>query len=260
MIHIKNPAVCQSCNVLSCSFLKTGLTRHDFGKLTSETTVCPTQILSEGPYEGALKSGFIDKDQSKICIDCGLCVSNCQYDNLELVNNQFDINEGMFATLTSPQLKATVSSYLGFLFKFAANTNRNKSLLFDGLTISETERKSFVEMDWNDDSLECTRRILGDILTYRKPEACYLGLVVLQHLPSYGNRDVYNLLKKIHSFPNTKDISIHIISIPILRWLCLHMPNKRFEVENIAFNPLKESKDEYIGRINAMLPEDCQIP
>lgn len=255
MIRIKDISICENCQNLACSFLKTGLTRHDFCKLSSETTVCPTQILSDGPYDAALKSGVIDKDLSskKICIDCGLCVKNCPFSNLEFSSLTFDINNEAFSQLTSPQLRATITSYLGLLFPFAANTNRNKSLLFDGILFSPTEIKSFVEIDWNNDSLECARRLLGDILTYRRSAKVDSGLIILQDLPKEGSCDVFNVLEKIKVFPTTHSIDIFITSIPIIRWLALHATSSQFEVKDIAYNPLIESKEEYLDRINGLL-------
>lgn len=261
MIKIKDSSICDTCQNLSCSFLKTGLTRQDFCKLTSETTVCPTQILSDGPYEGALKTGIIDKDSSskKICINCGLCVKNCPFSNLELDDLSFEIDRQAFSQLTNPQLKAAVTSYLGFLFSFAANSNRNKALLFDGIIYSSTESKTFVEIDWNNDSLECARRLLGDILTYKAASNINSGLIVLQDLPSFGNRDVYNVLEKIKQFPTTKNINIYITSIPILRWLALFSSDKSFEVGDIAYNPIVENIENYLARLNTILPDSYKI-
>lgn len=261
MIKIKDPQICEDCKVYSCSFLRTGLIRDDFCKLTSETTICPTQILSEGPYEAALKTRVIDYDaKSKCyCIDCGLCISSCPYNNLEFCTVSFDIDREAFGNLTSPQLKATVTSYLSKLFSFAANTNRNKSLIFDGFIFSATEKKAFVEIDWNNDSLECTRRILGDILKYKNLANVSSGLIILQDLPSIGSRDVYNVLERISKFPTTSDIEIFIASISIVRWLALYAVNNQFEVSDIGYNPLKETKDDYISRINSLLPGDKMI-
>lgn len=261
MIRIKNTKICEDCKVFSCSFLRTGQVRNDFCKLSSETTVCPTQILSEGPYETALRTGVIDFDSKNKsnCIDCGLCISSCVHSNLEFCDISFNLNCEAFSNLTSPQLKATVTSFLSKLFPFAANTNRNKSLIFDGFIFTATEKKAFVEVDWNNDSLECTRRILGDILKYKKLASVSSGLIILQDLPSIGSRDVYNVLERISSFPTTKDINIFITSIPIVRWLAIFSTKNDFEVSDIGFNPLSESKEEYIQRINSFLPETKHI-
>lgn len=261
MIRIKDTSICSTCQNLSCSFLRTGLTRQDFCKLTSETTVCPTQILSDGPYESALKNGIIDKDASskKLCINCGLCIMNCPFSNLEFCDLSFDLENESFSQLTSPQLKAAVTSYLGFLFTFAANTNRHKALLFDGIIYSSIESKTFVEIDWNNDSLECTRRLLGDFLTYKKSANISSGLIVLHDLPSMGNRDVYNVLEKIKQFPTTQNIKIFITSIQILRWLALFAPSKTYEVFDVAYNPISETKDNYLLRLNKILPDDKHI-
>lgn len=261
MIKIKDTHICEDCKVFSCSFLRTGQIRNDFCKLSSETTICPTQILSEGPYEAALKTGIIDYDSKSKnkCIDCGLCISTCAHSNLEFHEATFNIDKVAFGNLTSPQLKATITSFLSKLFSFAANTNRNKSLAFDGFIFSTSEKRAFVEIDWNNDSLECTRRILGDLLKYKKLANVSSGLIILQDLPSIGSRDVYNVLDRISKFPTTKDINIFITSISIIRWLALNVTKNDFEVSDIGYNPLKESKEEYIGRINSFLPENCKI-
>lgn len=261
MIRIKDTNICEDCKVYSCSFLRTGQVRNDFCKLSSETTVCPTQILSEGPYEAALKTGIIDFDSKNKsnCIDCGLCISSCAFSNLEFCDVSFNLDNEAFANLTSPQLKATITSYLSKLFSFAANTNRNKSLIFDGFIFTSSEKKAFVEVDWNNDSLECTRRILGDILKYKNLASVSSGLIILHDLPSVGSRDVYNVLERIAKFPTTKDINIFISSIPIVRWLALFSNKRDFEVWDIGFNPLVESKEEYIQRINSFIPDSKHI-
>lgn len=261
MIKIIDKSVCENCKVLSCSFLRTSLTRNDFCKLSSETTVCPTQILADGPYESALSLGIIDKDASskKICVDCGLCVKNCAYSNLAFSNDSFNIDSDLFAQLTEPQLKAVVTSYLGFLFAFSANTNRNRALQFDGFISSDSEERSFVEIDWNNDSLECSRRLLGDILTYRSAVNINEGLMVLRDIPALGSRDIYNVLEKVNSFPTTNNISIYITSIPILRWLSLHSLKTSFILSEIGYNPLVETKETYLNRINSFFDNEHKI-
>lgn len=261
MIKIKDINICANCKVFSCSFLRTGQIRNDFCKLSSETTICPTQILSEGPYEAALKTGIIDYDSKSKnkCIDCGLCIYSCAHSNLEFYDTTFNIDRVAFGNLTSPQLKATITSFLSKLFSFAANTNRNKSLAFDGFIFSTSEKRTFVEIDWNNDSLECTRRILGDLLKYKNLAKVSSGLIILQDLPSIGSRDVYNVLERISKFPTTKDINIFITSISIIRWLGLNVTQNDFEVSDIGYNPLKETKEEYIEKINSILPNNCKI-
>lgn len=255
MIKIINPSICETCNSLACSFLKESIVRHDIGKLSTETTVCPTQALSEGPNESELKSRRIEKN----CVDCGLCIMHCPHNNLKIESNDYNIIKDSFKNLTETQLKATVMSMLGFIFSFAANTNRNKSLHFDGFICSSTDKKSFVEIDWENDSLKCTRRILGDILTYSHITKIDSGLIVLKEIPSSGNRDVYNVLKKISTFPTTQELSIYITTIPILRWIMLYNGNKKYEISDIGFNPLKETREDFIKRINTFLPDTDKI-
>lgn len=255
MIKIIDSSICEKCKSLSCSFLKNSTVRYDFAKLSTETTVCPTQVLSEGPNENALKSGWIDKD----CVDCGLCIKHCPFDNVVFDSMDFDIVSDTFKDLTEPQLKATVMSMLGFLFTFAANTNRNRALQFDGFISSKSAQNSFVEIDWSNDSLECTRRLLGDILTYKNIANIESGLIVLQEIPAMGSRDVYNVLQKISEFPTTKNLEIYITTISILRWLMMHNGSKAYELRDIGYNPRKETKEDYLAKINSYLPKNAHL-
>lgn len=255
MIKIKDSSICETCKSLSCSFLRKSEVRNDFGKLSTETTVCPTQVLSEGPNESDLKRGWIEKD----CVDCGLCIKHCPFDNIVFDTLDFNIVSESFKELTEAQLKATVMSMLGFLFTFSANTNRNRALQFDGFISSKSECNSFVEIDWHNDSLECTRRLLGDILTYKNLAEIKSGLIILQEFPAKGSRDVYNVLDKISEFPTTKNLGIYITTIPVLRWIMMHAGTKDYELEDIGFNPILETKEEFLNRINSLLPEYAQL-
>lgn len=245
MIHIIDKSICERCSRLSCSFLRTFQTRTDLFRLSMETTVCPTQVLSDGPDDDALKEGLI----SKKCISCGLCIKNCAFANLKLANDISQFDSSAFANLTEPQLNAVVSQYLALLFDFAANSNRNRPLLFDGVFISSNEEICFVEIDWHNDSLESARRLLGDILLYRPNSPVSNGLIVLEQYPSEGNRDVYNLLRHTKDFPKTSTINIHITTIQTLRVLALSLPKSQYTIENLFFNPLSETLEEYKLRI-----------
>lgn len=245
MIRIIDKSICEQCSRLSCSFLRTFQTRTDLFRLSMETTVCPTQVLCDGPDDEALKEGVI----SKKCISCGLCIKNCAFSNLELANDIYRFDTDGFSNLTEPQLNAIVSQYLALLFDFAANSNRNRTLLFDGVFISSNEEVCFVEIDWHNDSLESARRLLGDILLYRPSFSVFNGLIVLEQYPSEGNRDVYNLLRQTKNFPNTTSINIYITTIQTLRLLALSLPDSKHSIDNLFFNPLSETLEEYKLRI-----------
>lgn len=245
MIRIIDKSICERCTRLSCSFLRTFQTRTDLFRLSMETTVCPTQVLSDGPDEEALKDGVI----SKKCISCGLCIKNCAFANLELAKDITYFDTDGFSNLTEPQLNAIVSQYLAILFDFAANSNRNRTLLFDGIFISSDEEVCFVEIDWHNDSLESARRLLGDILLYRPKSPVFNGLIVLEQYPYDGNRDVYNLLRQTKDYPKTSNINIHITTIQALKVFALSLPKSQHSIEDLFFNPLSETLEEYKQRI-----------
>lgn len=254
-IKILNSSVCEQCNLHSCSFMNMAMTRTDFYKLPSETTICPTAVISEeGPEEKELEDGYINMKNN--CIQCGLCVIKCASQNL--VVEDFDSVTSDFANLTNEQLNAVTSVYLSSLFDFAANTNRNRSLPFDGYLTAQGE-DAFVEVDWNDDSLESLRRILGAILTCYQGLKITNGLIVLSHIPAEGSRDVYEVIKKLRTFPTTKNIHIYLTTFSILKTLCLYLPEGTYGLTDLFYDCVGESKKEYITRVNSYLRKGIEI-
>ena len=226
----------------------------DFYRLLSETTICPTAAISEyGPDESSLADGYIT---SRDCINCGLCIKSCTRQNLEV--EDFECETSAFANLTNEQLNATTSVYLSSLLEFAANTNRNRSLPFDGY-LSALGEEAFVEVDWNDDSLESLRRILGDILSFSQGRKITNGLIVLSHIPAEGSRDIYEVIKNLRAFPTTCDIHIYLTTFSILKTLCLYLPKGRYSLSALFYDYMGESKDDYVARMNGLLTHGIRI-
>lgn len=253
-IKILNSSVCEQCSVHSCSFLNMAMTRTDFYRLPSETTICPTAAISEdGPNEKELEDGYL---KSKNCIKCGLCVKHCTHQNLAV--EDFESDARAFANLTNEQLNASTSVYLSSLFEFAANANRNRSLPFDGYLTARGE-EAFVEVDWNDDSLESLRRILGDMLICYQGRQITNGLIVLSHIPIEGSRDVYEVIRKLKTFPTTGNIHIYLTTFSILKTLCLYLPDGKYGLAELFYDCLGECKEDYIARLNGILTDGMEI-
>ncbi len=243
-IKIKDRKVCDNCYAKRCKFLNVANTKRDFFNLPSETTVCSTSAIDDsGPTDADLKNGIIS---SKYCVECGLCAKFCPWDNLKLEGEMG--NTELFGNLTELQLKAVTSMYLSQLFHFAANTNRNGSLPFDGYVSTLSGKQAFVEIDYGDDSLESVRRILGDMLTY-SDHKIKNGLVVLSHIPQKGTVDVYTVLDKLKTFPTTTDINIFFTTFNILRAMCISGVSSDKDFNNILFDPSKERIEEYSVKI-----------
>jgi len=247
-IVIKNKDICNACKVHNCSFLNMAKSKSDFYNLHSETVVCPTQaITEEGPSDSDIKESRI---LSSKCVNCGLCVKFCHYHNLDV--RDYDDATDLFRNMTEPQVNALTSMYLSTIFKFSANTNRNRSLLFDGY-VDDSENEAFVEVDWGDDSLECLRRILGDVLTYSQNHTIKNGIIVLSHLPNEGNRGIFDLITKMKDFPTTNEINIYITSFSLLRKMCLFLKNDIYQMSDLLWDCKKESEIEYTTRIKNIL-------
>lgn len=247
-IRIVDSGVCQRCSVHSCSFLNTAKTKTDFYKLSSETSICPRQAISEeGPSDSELRTGHITNDR---CVFCGLCVKFCAHHNLKV--EEFDCGTSEFHDMTEPQVNAVASVYLSTLFDFSANSNRNRSLLFDGY-VSTGEEEAYVEVDLNDDSLESLRRLLGDMITYSMSHEIHNGLMILSNIPAKGSRDVYAVIKKMREFPTTQGINIYITTFSLLKAMSLHLPKGQYTLRDLFFNYTEESLQTYSTRIKSLL-------
>ena len=147
-------------------------------------------------------------------------------------------------------MNALVSNYLNRVFTFAANSNRNSSVLFDVYVEIGEEKEAFVEVD-EKDALECLRNLLGDFLLYRGQfvDEVDTGLIVLTEIPSRGSSNVYTVIERMRMFPNLEAKSIYFTTFSMLRHLFLHPKNDSVVFEKVFYNPLKETVEEYTERI-----------
>lgn len=252
-IKIVNPDKCENCNAKSCKFLTLTTVKEDFIRLSSETSICPTSAIDEnGPSESDLKRRSIGGGS---CVECGLCVRFCVHGNLTAEGCSFKADK--FESLDAIQLKAVTSLYLSLLFDFAANTNRNQSLPFDGYVLTSSGAEAFVEIDAGDDSLECLRRILGDLVTYSQSRPITNGIVILSSLPKSGSRDIYPVMEKMRNFPTTRKIKIYITTFSILRMLCMAGVKRADDFRTFLFDCANESEREYMKRVKQAIEEQA---
>lgn len=236
-ISIIDIEVCQNCKKETCAF--TDRVTKSNAVFVSEGTVCPTGILQANPSQ---QNPFAKKE----CIGCGLCVGYCNKSNLQITDDGRDLN---LECCSSYGMNALVSNYLNKIFSFAANSNRNSSVLFDGYVETGGDKEAFVEVD-EKDALECCRNLLGDFLLYEGQfsNEVNMGLIVLKDIPASGS-NVYTVVEKIHTFPNLEGKEIFFTTFSILRHLFLHPIEGGVKFERVFFNPIKESPESYIQRI-----------
>lgn len=242
-IRIINNEQCEVCANRTCAFVDARM-KEQFYSIRTETTVCPLAIL----VDETKPASFGDK-----CVKCALCVESCFANNLEIVNcdQQFDISN-----LLEQQYNAIALGYLDKITGFAANTNRNRSLYFDGFLQTKTGESCFVEVDYNNDSLECCRRLIGAFITYEGHIGPIRnGLIVLQEFPKEGSRDVFNVIDKMMAFPTTKECKIYFCTFSLLRHMMLKGNTSNLTLAELFYNPRKESIKDYLRRVK----EDGQI-
>lgn len=245
-VKIKDIEICSQCGNKDCSYIDAKVKTNFYG-LRTEETVCPTTALTDGP---------LGEFEKKKCINCGLCELSCHYKNIECVDIEY--NKNNFSNLSTPQCNAIACSYLNHIFEFAANTNRNKSLQFDGYVSTINGKEAFVQIDQDNDSLESVRRLVGDFLLYspsdRKIE---IGIVVLQELPKEGSRDVYNVLKALKTFPTTCNYKFYFTTFKLLRFLALHMAFNDFDFEDLLLDlSNSNSIHDLHSTLNTIAPEE----
>ncbi len=237
-ISIIDIEVCQNCKKETCAFIDR-VTKNET-VFASEGTVCPTGALQANPSQ---QNPFTKKE----CIECGLCVGYCNKLNLQITgdNNGFNLEY-----CNSFGMNALVSNYLNKIFSFAANSNRNSSVLFDGYVEIGDEKEAFVEVD-EKDALECCRNLLGDFLLYEGQFSSEvdMGLIVLEEIPPIGS-NIYTVLKKMHAFPHLEGKEIYFTTFSFLRHLFLEQ-KKDIVFEHIFYNPLKEKLEDYYRRIKS---------
>lgn len=259
-IQILDTVVCDNCAKKTCA-VNDVVEKVTFSKFRSERYCCPVRLLQYGPTDKQLDDGFIDISVSQDnvgCIYCAMCAVHCWQKNLKIID--YDFNDGSFIEsiakidANSPGISNILASlYMHQIFDFAANTNINKAMSFDGF-VNDTDGKDyFVEVDVNDDSLESCRRLLGDILTQnhssdRKLDA---GIMVLSHLPKPGSRDIFTLTEKVASFPHTKHLKIYATTFALLRHFAMNVEKNKYKPDMIFYELTTESIDEYKERLKA---------
>lgn len=250
-VKIKNIDICNQCGNKDCSYIDARVKTNFYG-LRTEETVCPTTVMTDGPLEKAKNDLLEDKN----CINCGLCELSCHCKNIECIGIDYINNN--FANLSTPQCNAIACSYLNHIFEFAANTNRNKALQFDGYVSTRNGKEAFVQIDQDNDSLESVRRLIGDFLLYSPSDRkIQIGIVVLQELPKEGSRDVYNVLDSLKSFPTTSNYKFYFTTFKLLRFLALHMEFNDFGFEDLLLD-LSENNNiqDLLSTLKAIAPNE----
>ena len=256
-IKIKNAEICETCNRKSCA-RNDVISLCDFYNISSERNTCPIKIISNGPSKEQLSTGFIDLPDSERqieCVNCGLCIKNCTKSNLEnQIETKIDLSEIKSQNKIQANNLANViaTSYLNSLFNFSANTNLNKNLRFDGYVRLPEEEGCFVETDINDDSLECCRRLLGDLISYNsKNQATKIerGLIVLGNLPKKGSRDIYTLVEQLRKFPSTSSFKFYFTTLSILQMFFNRFKKNEHAFLELFFLMAEEDKENYINRL-----------
>lgn len=247
-ISIIDNEICLNCRKETCAFID--VVTKSGTIFTSEGTVCPTGILQSNP--ATLQPNPFSK---KECIKCGLCVGYCNKSNLRIT----DTSNGFSPDCSSIGLNVLVSNYLNKIFPFAANSNRNSSVLFDAYVELDKEKEAFVEVD-EKDALECCRNLMGDFLLYEGQfsKEVSTGLIVLKEIPRKGSSNVFNVIEKMHVFPKLEKKQIYFTTFSFLRHLFLsHIPSGA-SFDTLFFNPLNESYYEYSIRIQKETGFSCK--
>lgn len=246
-ISIIDNETCLNCRKETCAFIDVVAKRGTL--FLSEGTVCPTGVLQSNP--ATMQSNPFSKRE---CIDCGLCVGYCNKSNLTISDTEKDID---IKNCSSLGLNALVSNYLNKIFLFAANSNRNSSVLFDAYVELDKEKEAFVEVD-EKDSLECCRNLLSDFLLYEGQfsKEVNTGLIVLKEFPKKGSSSVFGVIEKMHLFPKLETKQIYFTTFLFLKYLFLNNLDKNVDFEKLFFNPVQESFDDYADRILTVLGFD----
>lgn len=235
-INIIDIEVCHNCKKETCAYIDRVTKSNTV--FASEETVCPTGVLQSNPSQMS-NLPFNDKK----CIDCGLCVGYCSKQNLNITIDTPTLN---LEHCNSIGMNILVSNYLNKIFPFAANSNRNSSVTFDGYVEIGEEKEAFVEVD-EKDALECCRNLLGDFLLYEGQfsSEVNVGLIVLEEIPPLGS-NIYTVVDKMHTFPRLEGKEIYFTTISFLRHLFLQTNTAgSYIFEKVFFNPLRESLAVY---------------
>lgn len=258
-IRIADKKVCEQCNRKTCSNNDV-VEKTDFYNLKSERYTCPVRLFQYGLTDEQLEQGYIDIDlKENKCIYCLLCAIKCSKQNLQIESYHYDSTNDFELLKSIGELQASAPSniialsYLNCLFDFAANTNLNKSLLFDGYVCTVNDEKCFVEVDIQNDSLESCRRLLGDIVSHNAKSQTKInnGLMVLNNFPKEGSRDIYTLIEKIKSFPSTADLHLYITTFSLLRNYVLRFSKNVYSLSDLFLDMASETNEDYKNRLIA---------
>ena len=256
-IKIRDVKKCESCKQRSCSLTDT-ITKNDFMSLKTEQYTCPVKMFAYGLTDEQIEAGYIDFNIEKNeCLYCCLCVIQCSQNNLLIEDYAYDSHAAMLRLKESGELQSQgpsniiALSYLNVLFGFAANTNLIRTLSFDGALLTKSGNACLVEVDINNDSLECCRRLLADIILYNHRNDIKIrnGLMVINDFPKQGSRDVFTLIKSIKKFENTSNINIYITTFSLLRYFALHLEVMDYELDDLLFNASRITEEEYSKKL-----------
>ncbi len=256
-IKIIDRQICEQCNRKTCSNNDV-VEKTDFYNLKSERYTCPIRLFQYGLTDEQLEQGYIDIDmKDNKCVFCLLCAIKCSKRNLKVESYKYDATDDFEFLKLNGELQANapsniiVLSYLNCLFDFAANTNLNRALSFDGYVCSVNDERCFVEVDIQNDSLESCRRLLADIVSYnfKSEKKINNGLMVLSNFPKEGSRDIYTLIEKIRDFPNTVNVNIYITTFSLLRFYALNIKKNKFSIPNLFWNMMTETSEVYKTRL-----------
>lgn len=237
-ISINNQAICQNCMNRTCAFVDVRI-KEQFYSLRTETTVCPT---------GVLESETESTSFGRNCVHCALCSMNCHAKNLKVTDDGHSLD---FSRLSELQINAIALSYLNRIVEFAANTNRNRAMNFDGFIQTKAGEACFVEVDYGNDSLECCRRLVGDFITYEgNIGPIRKGVMIMRDYPREGSRDVFNVIEKLAVFPTTKDCEIYFCTFDTLLQIALNIETTDWWLSDLFYNPKVESINSYLDRID----------
>lgn len=245
-IIIKNQELCDNCSNRTCAFIDSRI-KDQFYSIRTESSVCPLNILTNEMKP----STFGEK-----CIMCALCVKSCHADNLEITDYSQDLN---MDNLLDFQYNAIALSYLDKITDFAANTNRNRSLNFNGFLQTKAGESCFVEVSYKNDSLECCRRLIGAFITYEGSIGPIRnGLIVLRDFPKEGSRDVFNVIEKLMAFPTTKDCQIYFCTFSLLRHMMLKSNLNNACLSDLFYNP-RNLREETISEYQQRIIKECVL-
>lgn len=108
-----------------------------------------------------------------------------------------------------------------------------------------------MEIDINNDSLGCGRRLLADIVTFNHKGGRKInnGLMVLSNFPKEGSHDVYFQIERINKFPKTNHLNIYVTTVAFLRYCVKNKDLSEIPYSDLFFNIAKEKKEQYLERL-----------